>query len=137
MFWKLSASKFGASQAATRSKGSYRLTQRTLIASAVIGSSILLSGCGGGEPSATDIKRAVEVKIGEQTKAFRAFFGKHPNSPDAIAIEKLEKIGCKEVNKNAYNCNVSVTVAAGANVMPPAVETLDLVKTSDGWIVTN
>lgn len=97
---------------------------------------LLLAACSG-EPSASDIKAALEKDL-RQAMEFQTNLMKSV-SPSAAAmapqLEDVRKVGCKADGEKTYRCDVEIIVANGNEKKSKVVPTR-FVKTSTGWQAT-
>lgn len=110
---------------------------------------VLLTGCGG-EPSASDISKAVGESFKNDSSILSGdkLIGAMVSAAgvDDIKLNSVDKIGCEPSGKNAYICEVSVEYSInskagsiadliGAGGEKRTINKYRLVSTSKGWIV--
>lgn len=112
---------------------------------------VLLTGCGG-EPSASDISKAVGESFKNDSSILSGdkLIGVMVNAAgvEDVKLNSVDKIGCEPSGKNAYLCEVSIeyTISSksgsiadllGAGGQKRTINKYRLVSTSKGWIVAS
>lgn len=95
-----------------------------------------LSGCSG-EPSASDIEKAVKANL-EQT-AQQAKLGVGARYVDIVlpTVYNIEKLICTAAKEDpGYNCDVEMDISTPIAGRGKSVVKIRFVKGSNGWVVT-
>jgi outer membrane murein-binding lipoprotein Lpp len=109
--------------------------RKILIVSAFSVATLALTGCSG-EPSSSDIEKAVKANIDQVNKQMQEMGGPLGNKMQT-EVHEIKKIGCAKAEDNAgYNCDVEMDMTAPMIGRNKSVGKLRLVKGSDGWVVT-
>lgn len=92
-----------------------------------------LGGCGGGEPSESDISGAIEKQLKSQLESSAGVL-----KEEDLTINSIKKIGCKEAEgSSGYNCDIDVDIDIKMPFIgkqkQKGVQTLRFVKTDEGW----
>lgn len=113
----------------------------------LFGTAVLLASCSG-EPSASDISKALNSLIQqeqEQMKSLTAGLsaglpgGANPlKDMMSIEVTDLEKIGCKEGGEKAYVCDVRYTIKGGmfGDNGRSMANPIRMLNSSSGWIAS-
>lgn len=109
----------------------------------VMGAALFLASCSGGEPSASDISKAMESAIKSEISQMNAMVGGlgggavNVNKMLQAEIKNLEKLSCTESAKDSCNCNIRFQVSGGMLGAQPREQatSVRMMRTSNGWMV--
>ena len=97
----------------------------------IIASTAILSACGGGEPSDTEIADALKKQVAEQIANSNGML-----EEEDTKLNSSKKIGCtKGDGDSGYTCDVEIdmTVPALFGGNQKGIKPVRFVKSDDGW----
>ena len=107
--------------------------KKLIILSATVLSGFALFGCSG-EPSAGAIEKAVKANVEQAAQQVKQIGGSDDMLPKVYSVKKLSCAVAQ--GDSGYNCDVEVDASAPIIGRNKQVMKIRLVKSSDGWVVT-
>ncbi|WP_263066074.1 hypothetical protein [Dickeya dadantii] len=72
---------------------------------------VVLSGCGGREPTEQDIRQAVDDMVAQTNREMKQKVGTLFNDAMVLKINSLKKLNCIRSENKGYQCNVDLDMS--------------------------
>lgn len=101
----------------------------------MLGIACLASGCSSA-PDEGDVRAAIEANLNQTNEAMLEMAGSEAAKHiTRMSLEEFELLGCEEGGKDAYNCDVKVSIDTPMFPIRGKAMTLRLRKSGAGWTV--
>lgn len=94
---------------------------------------VMLSGCGGNEPTEQDIRHAVDEMAAQTNQEIEKKVGTLFNDEMMLKVNSLKKLNCIKSKNKIYQCNIDLDVSLPLAGNKKEIVNLTFIQEADSW----